>query len=62
MSGKEEKPARRRRPSIAALIKQAEKTGKTVTSIELPDGTKYTFGEGKQTSSSNVWLKELTKQ
>jgi hypothetical protein len=68
MSDKEERPkqnktTRRRRPRIDTLLAEAAMGGKTVTSIELPDGTKLTFGEGEQTStSSNPWLKELTKQ
>jgi hypothetical protein len=42
----EEKPERReRRPSVAALIKRAEKSGKAVASITLPDGTTLRFGE-----------------
>jgi hypothetical protein len=39
-----------RKPSIAELLKEAEeaeKTGKIVTSITTPDGTKYTFGEAR---------------
>jgi hypothetical protein len=52
---------RHRRPRVDMLLKEAEKGGKTVTSITLPDGTKLTFGEDEQ-ASSNPWLKELTKQ
>jgi hypothetical protein len=65
MSDKEErdKPARRsRRPRIDTLLAEAAKVGKTVTSIEFPDGTKVTLGEGKPTEDSNPWLKGLTKQ
>jgi hypothetical protein len=42
------KPVARRRtrkPSVATLIKRAEKTGKAVTSVTLPDGTTLRFGE-----------------
>jgi hypothetical protein len=54
---------RGRRPKIDTLLAEAAKGGKTVTSITLPDGTKLTFGEGEQTSSSsNPWLEELKKQ
>jgi hypothetical protein len=54
----------RRKPSIARQIKQAEKTGKTVTSITTPDGTTINFGETKPTDASNPWLDDLkvTKQ
>jgi hypothetical protein len=65
MSDKEEraKPVRHRRPRIDTLIAEAAKGGKTITSITLPDGTKLTFGEGEQAStSSNPWLEGLTKQ
>ena len=34
-----------RKPRLATLVKRAEKTGKTVTSITLPDGTTINFGE-----------------
>jgi hypothetical protein len=35
---------RERKPSIRTIIKRAEKTGKAVTSVTLPDGTTLTFG------------------
>jgi hypothetical protein len=57
-----DKPTRRRRPSIDALLKEAARAGKTVTSITLPDGTKVNFGEGDPVESVNPWLKELRKQ
>jgi hypothetical protein len=39
---------RQRKPSIASLIKRAEKTGKTVTSVTTTaDGTTINFGESK---------------
>jgi hypothetical protein len=42
-------PARRRRtPSVATLVKRAEKTGKPVTSVTTPDGTTLRFGEAEQ--------------
>jgi len=41
-------PARKsrkpRKPSIRKLVEQAERTGKIVTSITTPDGTKFDFG------------------
>jgi hypothetical protein len=60
-------PARRvgrRKPSIATLIKRAEKAGKTVTSVTTPDGTVLHFGEPQPTEASNPWLADLkvTKQ
>jgi hypothetical protein len=40
------KPARKpRKSSVAALVKRAEKTGKTVTSITTPDGITIRFDE-----------------
>ena len=51
------KPARKpRKPSIATLIKRAEKTGRTVTSITTPDGTTIHFDESKPTDANNPWL------
>jgi hypothetical protein len=42
-----------RKPSIRTLVKQAEKaTGKAVTAITLPDGTKLDF-EREQSSQGN---------
>jgi hypothetical protein len=39
------KPRRQRKPSLRTLIAQAEKSGKSVSSITTPEGTKLTFGE-----------------
>jgi hypothetical protein len=52
------------KPSIATLIKRAEKTGRTVTSITTPDGTRINFGEGEPSEANNPWLADLkvTKQ
>ena len=60
-------PARRvgsRKPSIATLIKRAEKAGKTVTGITMPDGTVLHFGEAQPSEAKNPWLDDLkvTKQ
>jgi hypothetical protein len=47
------KPVARRRarkPSVATLIKRAEKAGKTVTAITTPDGITLTFGEAADKS------------
>jgi hypothetical protein len=50
------KPARKRRerkPSVASLVNRAEKTGKAVTSVTLPDGTTLTFGEASPARHSS---------
>jgi NAD(P)H-hydrate repair Nnr-like enzyme with NAD(P)H-hydrate epimerase domain len=39
------KPPRPRKPSIRAMIAQAEKSGKNVASITTPEGVTLTFGE-----------------
>jgi hypothetical protein len=54
-------PTRPRKPSIATLIKRAETTGKTVTSITTADGTTINFGEPKPTDASNPWLADIAK-
>jgi hypothetical protein len=52
------KPRRQRQPSITTLIKRFGKTGKAVTSITLPDGTKLTFGEPEKSQDNPLdqWL------
>jgi hypothetical protein len=52
---------RTRKPSIATLVKRAEKAGKPVTSITTPDGTTIHFGETKPTDASNPWLADIEK-
>ena len=55
-------PPRKRRqhkPSVASIIKQAKKSG--VSSVTLPDGTRFTFGEPAPTEASNPWLADLNK-
>jgi hypothetical protein len=47
------KVRRPRKPTLATLIKRAEKTGKHVTSITTPDGITFTFG--KATDANNPW-------
>ena len=50
------KPRRQRKPRVHTLIKQAEKSGKTVTSITTPDGVTLRFGEGEAaTEANNPW-------
>ena len=54
-----------RKPSLRALIKQAEKAGKKVASVTTAEGITLTFGEPKSTEPGNPWLAELnhgTKQ
>ena len=55
------KPRRQRKPSVGTLIKRAEKEGKSVTSITMPDGTVLHLGEPQPTESSNPWLADLDK-
>jgi hypothetical protein len=54
-----DKPKRQRKakPRIDAMIKQAERTGKQVTSITTPDGVTLTFGqpESNTTNTKNPW-------
>jgi hypothetical protein len=54
---------RQRKPSIATLVKRAEKTGKAVTSITTPDGTTINFSQ-EPGEANNPWLDDLkvTKQ
>src|SRR5262245_2645993 len=47
---------RRRRPSIGRMIAAAERSGKKVTSITMPDGVTLRFGESESTEASNPWL------
>jgi hypothetical protein len=50
---------RKRTPSVATLIKQAEKSGRTVSSITTADGTTLRFGEPEQnhqTSELDAWM------
>jgi hypothetical protein len=55
---------KRRKPSIRRMVAAAEKTGKIVTGITMPDGTVLHFGELAPTEASNPWLDDLkvTKQ
>jgi hypothetical protein len=49
---------RKRKPSIATLVKHAERTGKTVTSITTPDGTTINFDESTKSDSDALdqWI------
>jgi hypothetical protein len=53
-------PRRQRKPSIATLVKRAEKTGKTVTSITTPDGTTINFSQ-EPGEANNPWLADIAK-
>jgi hypothetical protein len=50
-------PKRQRKPSIATLVKRAEKEGKTVTSVTTPDGMTLHFSaaEAMTNESDNPW-------
>jgi hypothetical protein len=53
---------RQHKPSIAKQIKQAEKSGKPVTSITTPDGVTLHFGKSESSEAnndSNEWDREL---
>jgi hypothetical protein len=65
IEGTRPRTRRKRKPSIATLVKCAEKTGKTVNSITTPDGTTINFGAAPESSeANNPWLADLkvTKQ
>lgn len=47
-----------RKPSIATLVRRAEKTGKAVTSITTPDGTTINFSQ-EPDEANNPWLADL---
>ena len=38
---------RQRKPSVRTMIAQAEKAGKKVVSITMPEGVTFTFGKGE---------------
>jgi hypothetical protein len=50
---------RKRRPNVRAAIKDAEKDGKKVTSVTLPDGTKLAFGEANNTAPDDPWERAM---
>ena len=55
-------PKPRRKPSIAEMVKRAEKAGKTVTSVSVEgDKVILTLGESNQTDANNPWLAEIEK-
>ena len=59
----ERKPRKPPRPSISPMIEQAEKaTGRPVTSVTMPDGTKLDFNKTESTEPENEWLADLRKE
>ena len=59
------RPAKARRPSIARLVKQAERaSGHSVSGITTPDGMTIHFGQPELGEANNPWLADLkvTKQ
>ena len=59
----EQKPKRQRRTrkprSIATMIKQAEKTGKSVSSVTTADGVTLTFGQTVENGTATTADDEL---
>jgi hypothetical protein len=53
---KRQSRAHARRPSMASLIKRAEKAGRRVTSITTPDGTTIRFADPEPSDATNPWL------
>jgi hypothetical protein len=65
---RQERAARRklrqsRKPTLASLLKQAAKAGKSVRGAEVyPDRTVLQFGEAVPVEAENPWLAELPKE
>jgi hypothetical protein len=57
------KPRSPRKPSVRKLIKQAEESGKQITSVTTPDGVTLKFGkpEGAVESAGNEWDEVLLR-
>jgi hypothetical protein len=51
---------RQRKPRLDRTIREAEKAGKSVTSITTPDGVKLTFGEPAP-DTSDEWDRRLDR-
>ena len=47
-------PRHKRKPNIRRMVAAAEKTGKTVTSITMPDGAVLHFGEPESTDARQI--------
>jgi hypothetical protein len=61
MEDREGKKSHGPRKPLRALIMQAEKAGKNVSSIIMPDGVTLRFGESQPTEVSNPWLADLNQ-
>jgi hypothetical protein len=60
MDEQKQRKRRQRRPRLDVLIAEAEKVGKTVSSITLADGTKLTFGGASEPAEeTNPWLRDI---
>jgi hypothetical protein len=55
------KPRSERKPSVRKLIKQAEESGKQVTSVTTPDGVTLKFGEREAGTTDNPWDEVLRR-
>jgi hypothetical protein len=54
-AGAARKPRKPRRPSISKMIEEADKAGKPLASITMPDGTKLDFGKPESVEPDNAW-------
>ena len=52
---KPRQPGKPRRPSIKQMVEGAEKAGKPLASITLPDGTKLDFSKPEPAEPENPW-------
>jgi hypothetical protein len=55
------RPKRQRKLSIRRMVAAAEKAGKPVTNITMPDGTVLHFGASAPTEAGNPWLADLDR-
>src|SRR5262245_45979358 len=53
---------RKRKPSVRSLVKQAERSGKQVSSVTTADGTTLHFGPPPEPIESNLWLDDLRRK
>jgi hypothetical protein len=61
--GKPPKPRQPRKPSITKVIEQAEKaTGKAVTAVTMPDGTRLDFSKAPNATADDEVENWLSKQ
>jgi hypothetical protein len=52
---------RKRKASIATLVKRAEKSGRTVSSVVTPDGMTINFNDPEPSKTNNPWLADIAK-